>query len=171
MLGQQTPKIARVKAGVDAGKPVEVYRLTFEAAASRDLVWAGVFPNPGAITYGGRRVNSALNRPLHPTQSLAFDIALYVDPGRGIIQRAHVRGYSFLGMPRGVKTVGGGRPWREEKEEEPKNAKPKPPQFKDGLPVRKAQNQYVMEFDITFDEQAGKLPDLDARAGSLLGLK
>ena len=105
-----------------------------------------------------------------------MDVAFFVEPGRGVVQHVKVKGYYVFGARRGAFLLaGGGRPPvqdEEDEEDETQKKKVQPAAFKDGLPVRKKQNQNVMQFNVTFEDAAGAKPlQLDARTKRLLGWK
>jgi hypothetical protein len=188
VLRDLNPEVARAEVGAWQDQPIEVFSVTLDGDAARELVWGGLVPE--ASGFGSMvvmRVAGAVGAagagvPVLPPPALKVDLAFFVDPASDLVRRLRVRvtdeGGGVLGG-RVVFAAGGGVAIggeEEEEEEETDEQKPKGTTWKDGLPVRKGKNrkgaagEATSTLDVEFrDFEKAALPELDEKARALLG--
>ena len=157
------------------GKELEVFTLTLDGEAARDLALCGAMPKVsgmgGIIFAGGGPPGMQAAAP-----DVKVDVAVFADPESGLIHRVRLKGYEEGGMAGNVmiKVAGPGGGEEEEEEEEKdekKEGKDTPLVFKAGLPVRKLGKQVsAVEFDVRLSEHnKAALPDLKPEVRKQLG--
>jgi hypothetical protein len=182
--------------GTLADKPVEILSVTLNDDQVAEAFWSGLLPENvgglGGLTVlrGGAAmfVGGGGAKAGPPKPSATVDLAFFVDPATGHLHEVRARTWSsadqamaamgFAGFRAGRVVAGGGGDDEQDEEEEAPEAgkaadgKTEELQYKDGLPVRPRKKMQVTDYTLKFREHGtAKLPELDAAARTLLGLR
>jgi hypothetical protein len=169
-LNHDKLQVAHAEVGAWNDLPIEIFSVRVEGDAARDLLFAGLVPQP----VSGFRVVAfpGANMPA-PRPELVVDLAFFVEPSSGTIHRVRLRVVDSSQAAAGGAAVfvAGGAVVRQvgqqEEEEEAEAGEETPaaaPAYKDGLPVRKKtkknQNEPVTVLEATLKEHGtAKLPE------------